>query len=690
MFRRQFVRSLWLAIPIILTSRMIWMWFGVELPDNVLVDAVGPVLGTILFLDGGRVFLTSGWRELRDRSPGMMALIGMAITVAFVASWLSEFGVLDLEFWWELAGLIVIMLLGHWQEMKAIGQAQSALDSLAELLPDEAELVTDDGTRTVAASELSAGDVVLVRPGAAVPADGTIVDGEAEFDESMLTGESAPVAHGPGDELVAGSVAAGSAVRVEVTATGDDTTLAGIQAMVQEAQTSRSRTQVLADRAAAALFWYASIAALVTAVVWLLLGQPDQAVTRTVTVLVIACPHALGLAIPLVVSLSTAMAARRGILVRDRLALERMRQVDTVLFDKTGTLTAGDHRVTDRVVVDGWDDDEALALAAAVESDSEHPLARAIVAAAADAGIAVPEAGDFRSIAGRGVAAQVDGRRVAVGGPSLLDEESLADSAGTRELGEVTDGWRDRGAAVLHLVVDEQVVAALALEDTIRDVSASAVAGLHDAGIRVVMATGDAPQVADHVADALGIDEVHAQVLPEDKERLVADLQDDGATVAMVGDGVNDAPALARADVGLAIGAGTDVAAASAHIVLASDDPRNVAVVRRLSAASYRKMQQNLAWAAGYNVIAVPLAAGVLAPIRFVLPPAVGAILMSLSTIIVAANAQLLRRVDLDPDEVAGPGDGGPGDGERPAGDHRPDDCEPATAARRPSPAGTA
>ncbi len=462
----------------------------------------------------------------------------------------------------------------------------------------------------------------------------------------MLTGESAAVAHDEGDEVVAGSVVLGSSVRVEVAATGDDTALAGIQRMVRDAQSSRSRTQVLADRAAAGLFWYASVAAVITFVVWWLIGEPNQAVTRTVTVLVIACPHALGLAIPLVVSLSTSMAAKRGILVRDRLALERMRQVDVVIFDKTGTLTEGNHRVTDVAVVDGRSRAQAIGLAAAVESDSEHPVARAIVALARDEDVDVPTASDFASHAGRGVSGTVDGTEVVVGGPAMLATRGLDDDTG--DLARQVAAWQDRGAAVLHVVVDGKVVAAFALEDAIRDVSRQAIDGLHDAGVRVVMATGDAHQVADHVARELGIDDVHAQVQPGDKQDLVARLQADGDTVAMVGDGVNDAPALAAADVGLAIGAGTDVAAASAHIVLASDDPRNVAVVRRLSAASYAKMQQNLVWAAGYNVIAVPLAAGVLAPVGFVLAPAVGAALMSLSTIIVAANAQLLRRADID------------------------------------------
>ncbi len=477
-----------------------------------------------------------------------------------------------------------------------------------------------------------------------MPADGEIVQGEADFDESMITGESTPVPHGEGERLVAGSVAVGSAVRVRVDAVGEDTALAGIRRMVAEAQSSRSRTQVLADRAAALLFWFAGAAAVVTAVVWLAMDRPGDAVTRTVTVLVIACPHALGLAIPLVVALSTALSARQGILVRDRLALERMRQVDTVLFDKTGTLTAGQHEVTDMAAADGEDPARVLGLAAAVEADSEHPLARAIVAHADEHGASVPQAEEFTATAGRGVAAVVGRSKVTVGGPAMLRDRGLDEPD---DLADRTSEWRDRGAAVLHVVEDDRVVGAFALEDRIRDVSRAAVRQLQDDGVTVVMITGDAQQVADHVAAELRIDAVLAEVLPEDKEDEVRRLQEQGHVVAMVGDGVNDAPALARADVGLAIGAGTDVAAASAHVVLASDDPRNVAVVRRLSHATYRKMVQNLVWASGYNVVAVPLAAGALAWAGVTMPPAVGALLMSASTIVVAANAQLLRRVPL-------------------------------------------
>lgn len=651
MFRRRFWLTLALSVPVVFLSDTVAAWLGYGLPDVLLVQLVAPVLGTVVFVYGGRVFLTGGWDEARSREPGMMLLIAMAISVAFLASLATEFGLVDLDFWWELAALVTVMLLGHWQEMRAIGQARGALQALAELLPDDAERVTDDGeTETVPVADLEQGDVVLVRPGARVPADGTIVDGSGAFDESMLTGESNPVEHAEGDEVVAGSVSVEDAVRVRVDRVGDDTALAGIQRMVEQAQSSGSRAQRLADRAAAWLFYYATGAAIITAVVWLVVGVPADAVTRTVTVLVIACPHALGLAIPLVVQISTSRAAGAGVLVRDRLALERVRQVDAVLFDKTGTLTAGEHRVTDlATTADGPDSARVLALARAVESPSEHPLARAVVARADQDEVERLDAQGFDSHTGRGVSATVDGHDVAVGGPAMLRGRELDVPDDLREAAEA---WVERGAAVLHVVVDDAVVAALALEDRVREESRAAIDALHARGVRVVMVTGDAQQVADHVAEQLGIDEVHAEVLPGDKDQVVSKLQDDGAVVAFVGDGVNDAPALARADVGVAIGAGTDVAIESAGIVLASDDPRGVELLARLSTASYAKMRQNLVWAAGYNILAVPLAAGVAAPWGFVLPPAVGAVLMSLSTIIVALNAQLLRRVELDRDTV--------------------------------------
>jgi Cu2+-exporting ATPase len=644
MFRDKFWISLLLAVPVVIYSEMVQHLLGYHPPAFPGSELISPVLGTAVFVYGGAPFLTGALAEARSRQPGMMLLIGMAITVAFAASMATELGWFTVEVWWELALLIVIMLLGHWQEMRAIGQASGALAALAELLPDEAERVTDSGVETIWIGDLTVGDVVLVRSGARVPADGTIVEGAAELDESMVTGESRPVARGEGDRVVAATVATDSAIRVRVDAVGDDTALAGIQRLVAEAQGSRSRAQALADRAAALLFYVAVAAATVTVLAWAAVGRPATAVTSAVTVLIIACPHALGLAIPLVISISTSLSARNGILVKDRLALERMRTVDVVLFDKTGTLTKGEHRLSDLAAVDG-DRDGLLTLAGAAEADSEHPLARAIVTAARERG-ALATASSFRSMTGRGVEATVDGSTVAVGGPGLLQDLDLDVPPALR--GPV-DTWQSRGAAVLYVLRDGHVVGALQLEDEVRPESRQAVDALHDLGVRVAMITGDAQQVADAVAADLGIDEVFAEVRPEDKDSAVTELQSRGRTVAMVGDGVNDAPALARADVGIAIGAGTDVAIESAGIVLAADDPRAVVAVRRLSQASYRKMQQNLVWAAGYNVAAIPLAAGALAWAGITLPMAVGAVLMSASTVVVALNAQLLRRVDLRP-----------------------------------------
>jgi len=646
MFRDRFWLSLALAVPVVFTSHMVAELLGYHVPG--WLAWIPPVLGAILYFYGGWPFLTGAISELGSRRPGMMTLVALAITVAAVASALTTLGVggLMLDFWWELALLVVIMLLGHWLEMRALGQASGALAALAELLPDTAERVDHDGAITpVPLSELVVGDVVLVRSGGRVPADGTVRDGSAEVDESMVTGESRPVLRAEGDRVVAGTVATDSAIRVQVEALGEDTALAGIQRLVAEAQGSRSRTQALADRAAAVLFYFAALAGVITFVVWAALGDLSAAVERTVTVLVIACPHALGLAIPLVIAISTSMSAKAGILVKDRLALERMRTVDAVLFDKTGTLTRGEPAVVGTAAVAGVTPTEVLALAAATESDSEHPLARAIVAAGR-AATAVPTATGFRSLTGRGVRATVAGREVAVGGPALLRELGLTAPATLDEqLGQLAE----QGASVLYVVRDGQPVGALALADEIRPQSREAVRELQAAGVRVVMITGDARNVAAAVGAELGVDEVFAEVLPADKDGKVAELQQRGLRVAMVGDGVNDAPALARADVGIAIGAGTDVAIESAGVVLASDDPRGVLATRRLSQASYRKMWQNLAWAAGYNVLSVPLAAGVLAGVGFVLPPAAGAVAMSLSTIVVALNAQLLRRVQLRP-----------------------------------------
>ncbi|KQQ22714.1 ATPase [Rathayibacter sp. Leaf299] len=634
MFRRLFWSMLVLAVPTVLLSPMFADLVGYRLPSASWIAWVPPVLGTVLFVLGGRPFLTGALDEIRSRTPGMMLLIALAITVAFVSSLGASTGLLphSLDFWWELALLIVIMLLGHWIEMRSLAQASSALDSLAALLPDEAERETPDGVERIRPEGLAVGDVVLVRPGARVPADGEILEGSAEIDESVLTGESRTVARTVGDRLVAGSVATDARLRLRVDATGDDTALAGIRRLVAQAQSSSSRAQRLADRFAALLFWFALGAAVVTAVVWVALGMPDTALVRTVSVLVIACPHALGLAIPLVVSIATEKAARAGILVTDRAALEAMRTVDTVLFDKTGTLTLGRPEVVDVLGAP-----ESLALAAAVEHESEHPLAAAIVRAA---GGSERRAEGFLTRGGIGVEAVVDGARIAVGGPALLAERGLAplpESAGAAE----------RGATVLHVLREDAVLGVVVLEDAVRPESAEAVAALRREGVRVALVTGDAEPVARRVAAELAIDEVVAGVLPGGKSDVVARLRADGRRVAMVGDGVNDAPALAGADVGIAIGAGTDVAIASAGLVLASDDLRGVVRILTLSRASAAKMRQNLAWGAGYNLAAVPLAAGVLAPIGFVLPMEVGALLMSASTVIVALNAQLLRRLRL-------------------------------------------
>ena len=633
------------ALPVVSFDAMFASLVGYPLPRSGWTTWISPVLGTVMYVWGGRPFLTGAVDEIRGRRPGMMLLIGLAITVAFLASWAYSLGLVshELDFWWELALLIVIMLVGHWIEMRSLAQTTSALDSLAGLLPDETEKVDGDTTIRVAPSALQVGDVVVVRPGASVPADGRVVDGTASLDESMITGESRTVRRSVGDAVVAGTIATDSGLRVEVTATGDDTALAGIEKLVTDAQNSSSRAQRIADTAAGLLFWFALTAAVITAIVWSVVGHPDDAVVRAVTVLVIACPHALGLAIPLVVSIATERAARAGVLIKDRLALESMRRVDSVLFDKTGTLTVGAPTVTAAVAVAGYSDDRLVALAAAAEADSEHPLATAIVAAARDGDLMIPAATDFSSSPAVGVRASVDGVIVEVGGPYLLEQHGAAELP-------IADRWREEGAIILHVLADGRVIGALRLADEIRPESRDAVAALHAEGVQVVMITGDAQAVAESVAHELGIDRVFAGVRPEDKAAKVSQLQDEGRRVAMVGDGVNDAPALAQADVGIAIGAGTDVAIGSAGVILASSDPRSVLSVLELSRATYRKMRQNLWWAAGYNLLSVPLAAGVLAPVGFILPMSVGAILMSLSTIVVALNAQLLRRLDLDPD----------------------------------------
>jgi P-type Cu2+ transporter len=652
MFRDRFWLSLALTIPVLIWSEDLAAWLGYQAPTFAGSDLIPPILGTAVFLYGGLVFLRGARGELADRQPGMMTLISMAIVVAFFVSWAGTLGLAEMTIWWELSTLVVIMLLGHWLEMRSVERARGALAALADLLPDTAERLSGADTLTVPVAELVVDDVVLVRPGLRVPADGVVVEGTADVDESMITGESRPVPKSPGDDVVAGTVAAGGSLRVRVTAVGEGTALSGIMRLVAEAQASSSRTQALADRAAAVLFYVALGAGVVTLVAWTVLGDFQEGIMRTATVLVIACPHALGLAIPLVISISTSLGARNGLLVKSKLALERARQLDMVIFDKTGTLTRGRPTLVDAIAADGHSVGAVLRVAAAVEGDSEHPLARAVVAGARERGALTGGAGtahDFQALAGRGARATVDGSVVSVGGPRLLEDEGAGAPA---ELAERTAAWAAEGRTVLHVLVDGRVMGALAVEDEVRPESAEAVRRLHELGVRVAMITGDSQAVADSVARRLGIDEVAAQVLPADKAAAVARFQRGGARVAMVGDGVNDAPALAQADVGVAIGAGTDVAVESAGIVLVRDDPRDVVGAITLSRASYRKMLENLAWATGYNLAAIPIAAGLLAPWGISLPIAVGAIAMSASTIIVAANAQLLRRLRLRPADV--------------------------------------
>ncbi|HEU4585607.1 MAG TPA: heavy metal translocating P-type ATPase [Gemmatimonadaceae bacterium] len=649
MFRDKFWVSLLLTIPTLIWGHMLQGAIGYTPPSFPGSRWIPAVFGTAVFLYGGTPFIQGAIREIRDRLPGMMTLISLAISVAFAFSAAVTLGFPGMPLWEELATLVTVMLLGHWIEMRSITQAQGALGELARLLPNSAVRVIGEGAgervEEVPVDQLRVGDIVLVRPGASVPADGVVRAGESTVNESLITGESAPVAKREGDKVIAGSVNGSGSLRVEVTGTGEQTALARIMRLVEEAQASRSRAQTLADRAAFWLTWIAIGAGVATLVAWLAIGaSAATAIERLVTVLVIACPHALGLAVPLVLAISTTLGARSGLLVRNRRGLEEARNLTCVVFDKTGTLTLGEHRVvairTDATI----SNDEALRLAAAVERDSEHPIARAIVTSAAERAIDVPAASDFQAIPGRGVRATVDGRQLAAGGPNLLSDLGVVAPPMLRSFAEEAAA---RGEGVVFLVDGAKPIAAFAVADAVRPESRDAVRRLQELGIEVVMMTGDAPPVAHAVARELGIDTVLAQVLPEEKAANVRRLQQEGKRVAMVGDGVNDAPALVTADVGIAIGAGTDVAVEAGDIVLVRNDPRDVPRIIALSRASYRKMVQNLWWAAGYNIIAIPLAAGILAPWGIVLSPAVGAVLMSLSTVIVAINAQLLRRVEL-------------------------------------------
>jgi Cu2+-exporting ATPase len=646
MFRQRFWVSLLLSIPVLLYTPMLQMWFGFMAPEFVGSQWIAPLFSVIVFLYGGVPFIQMAIPEIRNRQPGMMLLVSLAISVSFVYSLAALFLNLGEGFFWELVTLIDIMLLGHWIEMRSVRQASGALNTLAKLMPDTAEHIMPNGNiHTMPVSALKAGDLVLVRPGASVPADGVVEEGESDVSEAMITGESQPVKKTPGSKVIGGTINSDGSLRVRVSATGEQTALAGIMRLVREAQQSKSRTQILADKAAGWLFYLAVGVAALTAILWTLsIGFDLFTLERVVSVLVIACPHALGLAIPLVVAISTTSAAQNGILVRDRLALEAAREIDVIIFDKTGTLTRGEQGVVAVKTANGLDENKALAQAAALEGDSEHIIARAIRNAAEEKKLQLPKVSGFEALKGRGVHASVDGTEAWVGGPRLLESLNVTPDAG---IADFAASAGEKGQTVVYLLEKNNISAAIALADVIRPESYEAVKRLREMNIQVAMLTGDSKDVAKAVADELGIDRYFAEVLPEHKDQKVIELQKQGKRVAMVGDGVNDAPALTRADVGIAIGSGTDVAVESAGIILVRSNPLDVVKIFKLSRASYRKMVENLAWASGYNIVALPLAAGILASAGILLSPAVGALLMSLSTVIVALNAQLLRRLDL-------------------------------------------
>ncbi len=649
MFRQRFWIALALSVPVLYWSVPVQRWLSYDAPTFAGSSWIVPIISTAVFVYGGFPFLSMSTFEIKKRQPAMMTLIALAISVAYGFSMLTLFVELGDDFFWELVTLIDIMLLGHWMEMRAVRQASGALGALAKLMPDTADVEASDGTITeIPATDLVPGQVVLIRPGASVPADGTIIDGESDFDEALITGESRPVKKTVDATVIAGTINSGSgAVRARVTASGDDTALSGIMKLVAEAEASKSPTQLLADRAASFLFYAAVAAALITAVVWTLIygGLDGRTVARVVTVLVIACPHALGLAIPLVVANTTSIAAQNGILIRQREAIDTAKDLNVVVFDKTGTLTTGQMGVAEMLTIENVTDDRALALAAAVEGDSEHPMARAIRESAEGRDLEIPDPSSFEALKGRGVRATIDGTDVFVGGPRLLESMNIVVPP-TLETFATTAGGR--GESVVYVIEGTAPVAAIAISDIVRPESAEAINALKKRGVRVGMITGDSDDVAQAVASTLGLDIVFSQVLPADKDAYVTQLQEQGDRVGMVGDGVNDAPALVRSDIGIAIGSGTDVAVQSADLVLVKSDPREVVKILRLSKASYRKQLQNIWWGAGYNVLAIPAAAGVLVPWGFDMPPAVGAIFMSVSTIVVAVNAQLLRRLDLN------------------------------------------
>lgn len=645
MFKKKFWLSFALTIPVLIYSQTIQGLLNFTAPTFPGSQWIPAVFGTIIFFYGGLVFLKSAKAELAARQPGMMTLISLAISVAFGYSIAVSFGLDGMDFWWEMATLVTIMLLGHWLEMASVQNAQGALQELAKLLPDEAELVTKSGTKIVAIASLKVGDLILVRPGSTIPTDGVVVKGESKVNESMLTGESKAVSKAVKSLVIGGAINGSGALTIKVAKVGNDTALAGIMKLVADAQNSKSKTQIVADRAAFYLTFVALGAAILTAIGWTFFSDQSAAfiLERVVTVLVIACPHALGLAVPLVTAISTTLAAKNGLLVRERMALEAARNIDVVLFDKTGTLTKGEQGVVD-IITDSAKTNDVLALAASVELESEHPIAKAIVSFAKGKKLKLIAAKKFSAMSGRGAKAMVGADTVYVGGPRLIEELSLKL---TSSLENAATSASNDGKTVVYVIKANKVVGAIMLADVIRPESKEAVQSLQKAGKRVAMLTGDAKGIAVWVSKELGITEFFAEVLPENKADVVKKLQADGSKVAMVGDGVNDAPALTQADVGIAIGAGTDVAIESAGIVLASSDPRGVAKIVILSKATYRKMIQNLAWATGYNAIAIPLAAGVTTGLGFVLSPAIGAVLMSFSTIVVAINAQFLRKLDL-------------------------------------------
>ena len=640
-FQTRFLVCLVLTVPVLLLSEPVQMLLhlGTKLQfagSTWILFA----LSAFIYVYGGMPFLKGMFEELRARTPGMMTLIAMAITVAFVYSAAVSLGLQGMVFYWELATLIDIMLLGHWLEMKSVMGASRALESLARLMPSDAHVIMPDGTvMDHPVAHLAAGDRVLVKPGEKIPVDGRVEDGTSSVNEAMLTGESRPVDKKPGDAVIGGAINGEGALTVVIEKVGSDTYLAQVIDLVRHAQESRSRTQALADRAAFWLTIIALSAGMLTLVSWLLLGKGLAfALERMVTVMVTTCPHALGLAIPLVVSVSTALLAQNGLLLRNRTAFEQARNLQAVVFDKTGTLTMGSFGVTDIVPLNETSTpEEILRLAGAVEAQSEHPIALGIVRSAQERSITLPQITQFLALPGIGAQATVEGHKVMVVRPSYVVEHELVGSSAQ------IDTLTSQAKTVVYALVDGVVQGAVALADTVRPESRDAVTALHQMGIKCIMLTGDSRAAAQWVAQDLGLDDFFAEVLPGEKAAKIQEVQKRGLTVAMVGDGVNDAPALAQADVGIAIGAGTDVAIETADIILVRNDPRDVVAVVRLSRATYRKMVQNLAWATGYNVVAIPLAAGVLAGVGFIMSPAVGAIFMSLSTIIVAINARLLK-----------------------------------------------